>query len=391
MSLGTETIIFDELVADPSTPAAGEVWYNVTDVAFKYYDGSSTHVFSEAADLLAHISDTGNPHQVTLEQARSQDNTVSGSIDMGGNTIQNVGNASLTTDGVNLQQVRDEIRLRIDSLDFQESVLDKDILDSSLIVSPALDDRYLILGTGSNDFLGHDNEIAQWNGSAWEFITPDEGFQVPVEDESNANYRYTAGVWSLVPMITDHGGLSGLTDDDHPQYILANGSRAFTNDLDVGTNDIVNVGTVDGVDVSAHAARHIRGGADEIDGDQVDIDYAPTNYTPNTSPAVVSSTEHLSAHLAGLDDAIGAIDDNRKAGSVPAGSFAGTPRIATVAFTTAYPSTNYVVGLTPVTTGRGYSVRVLNKTVSGFTIRLGSNNTTPLVSVDWHTDLPNNP
>lgn len=36
-------------------------------------------------------------------------------------------------------------------------------------------------------------------------------------------------------IITDHGALTGLTDDDHPQYILVDGSRGFT-------------GTVSGID-----------------------------------------------------------------------------------------------------------------------------------------------
>ncbi|KKN37901.1 hypothetical protein LCGC14_0758810 [marine sediment metagenome] len=58
-------------------------------------------------------------------------------------------------------------------------------------------------------------------------------------------------------------------------------------------------------DPPAHAPTHIRGGTDEIDGDQLDIDFLPTNYTPDTSPAEVTSTEHLTAHLKGIDDIIG--------------------------------------------------------------------------------------
>lgn len=47
----------------------------------------------------------------------------------------------------------------------------------------------------------------------------------------------------------DHGLLTGLTDDDHPQYLLASGARALAGNL------AVNAGiTVDGVDISAHAA-----------------------------------------------------------------------------------------------------------------------------------------
>jgi pectin methylesterase-like acyl-CoA thioesterase len=64
--------------------------------------------------------------------------------------------------------------------------------------------------------------------------------------------------------VTDHGDLTGLADDDHTQYILASGARAFTGNIDVGGNQITNVGLVDGVDVSAHASRHLPNGADPL-------------------------------------------------------------------------------------------------------------------------------
>jgi hypothetical protein len=51
----------------------------------------------------------------------------------------------------------------------------------------------------------------------------------------------------------------------------------------------------------------ISGGAAEVDGDKVDIDYSPTNYTPDTTPAEVDSAEELSAHLAGIDNALAGI------------------------------------------------------------------------------------
>lgn len=51
-----------------------------------------------------------------------------------------------------------------------------------------------------------------------------------------------------------------------------------------------------------HAPTHIHGGSDEIDADQLDIDFLPTNYVPDTSPAIVSTTAHLTAHLQGIDN-----------------------------------------------------------------------------------------
>jgi hypothetical protein len=64
--------------------------------------------------------------------------------------------------------------------------------------------------------------------------------------------------------VSNHGGLSGLPDDDHPQYLLGSGSRAMTGNLDMSTNNVINVGTVDGVNVSAHAARHLPNGLDAL-------------------------------------------------------------------------------------------------------------------------------
>lgn len=40
----------------------------------------------------------------------------------------------------------------------------------------------------------------------------------------------------------DHGALTGLTDDDHPQYLLTDGSRILTGDFNAGTNQLTNLG-----------------------------------------------------------------------------------------------------------------------------------------------------
>jgi len=53
-----------------------------------------------------------------------------------------------------------------------------------------------------------------------------------------------------------------------------------------------------------HASTHVHLGTDEIDGDILDIDYVPTNYTRDTTPPQVTSVEELTAHLAGIDNAL---------------------------------------------------------------------------------------
>jgi hypothetical protein len=53
-----------------------------------------------------------------------------------------------------------------------------------------------------------------------------------------------------------------------------------------------------------HAPEHIKDGNDEVDGDKLDIDFTPLNYTPDTSPAEVDDVDHLSAHLKGVDNVL---------------------------------------------------------------------------------------
>jgi hypothetical protein len=42
-------------------------------------------------------------------------------------------------------------------------------------------------------------------------------------------------------VVTEHGDLAGLTDDDHAQYLLVAGTRVMTGALDMGTQKINNV------------------------------------------------------------------------------------------------------------------------------------------------------
>lgn len=54
----------------------------------------------------------------------------------------------------------------------------------------------------------------------------------------------------------DHGALAGLGDDDHTQYILAAGTRDFSGDQSMGSNQLTNVGdpTASGIDAASSDA-----------------------------------------------------------------------------------------------------------------------------------------
>jgi pectin methylesterase-like acyl-CoA thioesterase len=63
----------------------------------------------------------------------------------------------------------------------------------------------------------------------------------------------------------DHNSLLNLTvGDAHPQYFRTDGTRVMAGNINAGGNNVVNVNLVDGVDVSAHASRHLPGGADPL-------------------------------------------------------------------------------------------------------------------------------
>ena len=73
-----------------------------------------------------------------------------------------------------------------------------------------------------------------------------------------------------------------------------------------------------------------------------------------------------------------------KGNHVLAASFAGNPKIASVAFTTAYADANYSVSLGCVTSVHvQFMPSIENKAAGGFDINMGCNNINGLVAVTW--------
>ena len=61
-----------------------------------------------------------------------------------------------------------------------------------------------------------------------------------------------------------HGNLLGLGADDHTQYLLVDGNRAMSGNLNMDNNNIISAGTINGVTIQSHATRHQYNGADEV-------------------------------------------------------------------------------------------------------------------------------
>lgn len=98
---------------------------------------------------------------------------------------------------------------------------------------------------------------------------------------------------------------------------------------------------------------------------------------PTTSNTVQTALQSTNDHTHGI-----------KSGIVPAASFAGNPKKATVTFVTAYPDTNYAVAHVIYTNGAAnaaYIATIENKTVNGFDISLHTGNIGNVVDVEWIT------
>lgn len=106
--------------------------------------------------------------------------------------------------------------------------------------------------------------------------------------------HFRAGAGGASGGTSDHGELLGLGDDDHTQYLLANGGRAMIGNLNLGSNSIVNVGLVNGLDLTAHASRHQPNGADPLlTGPAVTVSPSTTNGTGTSN--LLARADHTHA------------------------------------------------------------------------------------------------
>lgn len=100
------------------------------------------------------------------------------------------------------------------------------------------------------------------------------------------------------------GKFKFFTDlEDEPTTVVDTSGAGYT----VATV-VCNVeGNVHGLDVRDLSSRFTTGAADEIDGDQIDIDFSPSNYTPANVSGIAETAGNLSRHLKGIDAALASV------------------------------------------------------------------------------------
>lgn len=106
---------------------------------------------------------------------------------------------------------RDFVDSKIQGLDWQNSVLDELATPPG---SPTEGDRYLVIATATGDWVGHEDDIAEWNGTTWDFTTPNLGFAVWIE-ATTIQKVWNGTAWVRLGSTIDHQNLTGVTATSH--------------------------------------------------------------------------------------------------------------------------------------------------------------------------------
>ena len=399
MALQTDGVIFDELTGDPGSPVEGQVWFNETTFQLKLYRNGATSVLIDKAAFDAHANSTANPHQTTLEQARTAGSTMLGSFSMGGFAITNLGAGSLGTDAAQRQWVIDQITQKLAGLDWQESVINRLAAPPG---TPSSGDRYLIIATASGAWTGKEDQIAQWDGAAWVYTVPNEGATTRVETE-NLIYTFDGSTWGNIGGAVQHSALLGLTTGDpHTQYQLRSEKGAASGYAALESNSAISDAThgqrgsgttASPAHVSASAAgpgfmpqSNMVATTNPSTGNDNTQGYAVGSHWVNTVNQSVWIAVSVATGAAVWKESTNTASVlGMKAGQVLAASFSGNPKKATVTFTTPFADANYAVAFKEVTTvsGAHYASGVESQTAASFVLNMGANAITSLVSVGW--------
>lgn len=223
--LENDIIKMNALASDPETPAEGWLWFLAAaahklrfrdNTVVKDVGGGATpgehalagaqHSADTLADLNAKVSDADLANEAEVVK---KDGSVAftGDQSMGGKKLTDLPTPTTGSEPA----TKDLVDSVVQGLDWQPSVLDE--LDTPP-GTPTTGDRYLVIATATGDWVGHEDDIAEWNGTSWDFTTPNKGFAVWIEDVGRQkNYNGTA--WVYFGSTVAHDSLTGVGPTNH--------------------------------------------------------------------------------------------------------------------------------------------------------------------------------
>lgn len=170
------------------------------------------------------------------------------------------------TDLWSAQKIYNSIELAKRNIEPQASVKDQNLATPP--ASPTSGDRYIIPAAPTGAWVGHIGNIAEWDGSAWNFYVPSEGWTCWVDDEDKI-YTYNGTAW-----VRSGGSLQTVTAGSG----LTGGGQSDTVTINVGAGNGINV-AADTVGVKAYNGITVdtNGVAVNIDADSIQYDAANGN------------------------------------------------------------------------------------------------------------------
>lgn len=120
-----------------------------------------------------------------------------------------------------------------------------------------------------------------------------------------------AGAFCFIEEGTVYADSGWVCTNNSGSDVVGTGSLAFTQFSGAGSISAGNGLEKTGNTLSVKVADLLSGGAAEIDGDKIDIDYTPSNYTPDTTHPEAGNAAELTAHLAGIDNALAGLSGER--------------------------------------------------------------------------------
>ncbi len=184
----------------------------------------------------------------------------------------------------------------LENFAWQEPVADELLNPTGL--TPSKGDRYLINGVGAGTWVGHDNQIAWYDGSAWLFDTPGEGWRCFVQDLDRLFY-YDGASWTdqlIVGDLTIHGDID--TPNQSDWTLKDNVADALTFITNGMVGDLLNFDTTDGAEVLSTDAIFEANGIVDINNDiTLETQATAIDLKQNESSAISFDTTSLAGIL----------------------------------------------------------------------------------------------